>query len=421
MDSRNRRLLSSSELRPWLQVEAPRSLFALAVDYLCLLALHGSALFLLHQRPDGPLGLLVAIAILPFTIFLTGCLIHRIGLLGHEASHYLLHPNRRWNDLLGELFCFFPLWSSMSAYRAKHAGHHRHPNDPDQDPNLAGPKAEEVYARFPMPRKSFIWTYYVKFFWPPFVLRNLFDLFRALSAGRSARRESATEPGSSSWPTFLGVVHLVVLVAANRIGISRGDPLFLAGLQGGVIFLSTAIWFLLPRSLFADGRRAGAIDPKTIALLRLFFFSGVSLGICWTRFLTGLDAFLYYFVFWVVPLAYVFPYLMLLREVYQHANLGTGTLDNSRLIRSDPFTRWALLGYGNDLHNIHHIYPNIPFYHLRAAHEALLEHSTAYRESLVETRGIFRSKAGESSLLASLESSPDETVAEPASPPEPSS
>jgi fatty acid desaturase len=78
---------------------------------------------------------------------------------------------------------------------------------------------------------------------------------------------------------------------------------------------------------------------------------------------------------------------MLLRELYQHANLGTGDLDNSRIIYADPFTRWALLGYGNDFHLIHHIYPNIPHYHLRAAHALLLERSEAYREQFQEVHG----------------------------------
>lgn len=105
-----------------------------------------------------------------------------------------------------------------------------------------------------------------------------------------------------------------------------------------------------------------------------------------------------------MPLVYVFPYLMLLREVYQHANAGTGQLDNSRIIHADLFTRWALLGYGNDFHLIHHIYPNVPQYALRDVHHQLLAESGEYRSGIEETRGIVapRRAAAEPGLLEAL-------------------
>ncbi len=97
---------------------------------------------------------------------------------------------------------------------------------------------------------------------------------------------------------------------------------------------------------------------------------------------------------------------MLLREIYQHANAGTGNLDNSRIIHADPFTRWAVLGYGNDFHLIHHIYPNIPHYQLREAHEQLRNGSDEYREQAEENRGIFKgSEGGQRPLIESLEQS----------------
>ena len=64
-------------------------------------------------------------------------------------NHYL-------NDLIPDLFCMFPLMTTIHFYRLFHMGHHQYTNDPDRDPDLLnlghGKRAEE----FPMPRLRFI-------------------------------------------------------------------------------------------------------------------------------------------------------------------------------------------------------------------------------------------------------------------------
>jgi fatty acid desaturase len=159
----------------------------------------------------------------------------------------------------------------------------------------------------------------------------------------------------------------------------------------------------LPESYFRQGSSSGlAYGRKAGAMYRLSYHAGIFFVLSWIRQTTGVNVSAFYILFWIFPLLYMFPYLMLLREVYQHANLGQGKLDNSRIIHADPFTQWALLGYGNDLHLVHHIYPNIPHYHLQAAHDELMETSPAYREEFEETVGVFRAPEGKRSLLDSL-------------------
>tara|TARA_R110002096_G_scaffold273422_9_gene467267 strand:- start:1503 stop:2636 length:1134 start_codon:yes stop_codon:yes gene_type:complete len=365
--------------------------------------LHFVAIYCLTHFEDWGVASWVSWIVGAFTVLMTGCFMHRIGLMGHEASHGLLVPNRVWNERLANLLCFFPLWSSAASYRAKHQGHHYHPNDPNKDPNLAGHKASELYARFPMPRPTFIWNYYAKFFWPPFVFRNLMDLFRVLAVGQSpADASGAKAPKGFLSPTVLGVLYLIGLIAIIRYSASTGNSTLIVVLPLAFLGAGLTAWRFLPLDRF--GRAGRRKEAKISAAIRLVFYSVLLLTMGWVRFATGFNLAFYYMLFWLLPLIYVFPYLMLLREIYQHANLGTGKLDNSRIIHADPFTRWALLGYGNDYHLVHHLYPNIPHYHLRAAHDAMMRESEVYRASLVETSGVFHAPEGQNSLLASLES-----------------
>jgi fatty acid desaturase len=394
-------LLAAASLRRWTQVRRFENLACVLFEYLCIALLHAGTLFVFSHRAAWGWPAWVELPIGAVTVIVTGILIHRIGLLGHESSHNLLAPDRFWNDVLANLLCFFPLWSSLSSYRAKHSGHHLHPNDPDHDPNWAGDKAAELYARFPMPRPSFIFQYYLKFFWPPFVFRNLIDLAKVLSVGSSPRNQKPIPWYRST--AVLGLLHLSVLVGLIFWSENAMPPALVLVVPVAYHLAVLGIMMSLPRSFYQTGAVSGlAYDRKSGAMFRLSFHACVFFVLCALQAYAGLPATLYYVVFWILPLVYVFPYLMLLREVYQHANLGRGKLDNSRIIHADPFTVWAVLAYGNDLHLVHHIYPNIPHYHLSAAHEELMETSEAYRSQLEETVGTFRAPDGKRSLLDSL-------------------
>lgn len=406
MKRASNRLLESDELRRWSKVSPWRNLLHILFEYLIIFAVHAINIYL-FMKVGG-------VWVLPFGIFtfiITGCIMHRIGLLGHEASHKLLHPNKKLNDFFSDFLCFFPMWSSTDSYRIKHLGHHLYPNDPEKDPNMAGDKTEELYSRFPMPRASFIWNYYAKFFWPPFVLMNLFDLFRMLAMGRvpgqqpsqpvKRTRKEKIEKFFKS-PSLLGILFLIGYSILTRRFIARGDMFDLILMDGGLICALIGAWMLLPESWFRKEKRKSYASPKARGLFRMLFYLTVITALAYSRHFTGFHWGGYYLLFWVIPLVYVFPYLMLLREIFQHANLGQGQLDNSRIIHVDPFTRWLLMGYGNDFHLIHHIYPNIPHYYLRDVHSRLMDVSPEYRKSIEETKGVFHAPEGQVPLLDSL-------------------
>ena len=57
-----------------------------------------------------------------------------LAVLMHDAAHGVLTNNKRLNDILGQVFCAWPVVTDMYAYRTYHLQHHRwtqQKNDPD--------------------------------------------------------------------------------------------------------------------------------------------------------------------------------------------------------------------------------------------------------------------------------------------------
>ena len=381
------------------KVHPYRNLTWLALDYLTAAAIITVTILLLSWSASRGLPGIVNFAIGFAGTILVSCVQHRIALMGHEASHYMLHPNRRSNDLLAELLCFFPLFGTLTQYRAKHLGHHLYPNEPGKDPNMAGSRAARLYARFPMPKPSFIFHYYLKFFWPPFVLHNLLDLARVVSLGQGfspipseTAATSKRGAANSARPFYqntsiLGLVYVLLIITANQIAKIQNSTSLHLILVGSFFALGFTIWRFLPAEKFTRTGGKLAYPHKTSALYRLIFFTLLFTTLCSIQLLTGVGTSLYFAILWVPGLIYITPYLMLLREVYQHANAGQDELTNSRIMHADPFTQWALLGYGNDVHLVHHIYPNIPHYRLEDAHSRLKKECPDYESQAEETYG----------------------------------
>ncbi len=410
------RLLDSQTLRKWTVVHPARNVLWLCLDYLtAALIITGTILFWNHSASWG-LHWIWNVAVGFIAVILNGAVQHRIALMGHEASHYMLHPNRKVNDLLGELLCFFPIFATLSHYRAKHLGHHLYPNDPERDPNMAGSRARRLYSRFPMPKPSFVYNYYVKFFWPPFVFRNLVDLMRVITIGEGFSPLPADD-GDGNHGTVgerpfyqnssvLGIGYLVLFIAACHTAVYYDSMALLFGLLGGIYLFGLAVLVRLPDSWIQRPGGRLAYSPRFSSFLRLTFYSVLFAILGTIHVSSGVWAGGYFILLWVLSLVYALPYFMLLREIFQHANADEGELTNSRIIHADPFTQWALLGYGNHVHLVHHIYPNIPHYCLLDAHGRMMNDCEAYGQSAEETHGLFAAREGRKSLLDSLAADP---------------
>lgn len=388
------KLLHHQQLREWSKLRSWRNFGWLALDYACVLLVAGCAVGFHIVCQEQGYYWAWELPVVLLAVFHLGILQHRIALMGHEASHGLLLPSRVWNDRVANLLCFYPLFSDIRLYRKRHVGHHLHPNDHEQDPNLFGGKVERIWAKFPMGKLKFARCFYLMFFWPPFVLRNLLDLFLTLSAGTQGA--AGTVARKSPLP-LLGriwfILSSLLLVSCVAFGV-RSWPLLLC-----MTALAVCVWAWHPAQAFST---EGGMTPKVLkqnALQKLSFNAMLLLvvGVLSERF--GGQVVVAFIVLWVCPLIYVFPYLMLLREIYQHANAGTEDLDNSRIMHVDPFTRWALLGYGNDYHLAHHLYPNIPHDRLAEVHDALLRESGDYAKAVAESYGVVQAPPGRRSIL----------------------
>jgi fatty acid desaturase len=70
-----------------------------------------------------------------------------LNILGHEAAHRLLFPNRRANDFVGRWLLAYPTFQAFFAYRRAHFAHHRDEMGPDE-PDLG------LYSGYPIPADS---------------------------------------------------------------------------------------------------------------------------------------------------------------------------------------------------------------------------------------------------------------------------
>ena len=151
---------------------------------------------------------------------------------------------------------------------------------------------------------------------------------------------------------------------------------------------------LLPaRAVFRSPFRQ-AYSPRVGGVLRLAYLTAAMVALAYLRHATGGRSAAYVAVLWVVPMSTTFMVYMLLRDVYQHANADDGRLTNSRIFFADPFTRWAVFVYGQDVHVTHHLFPAIPHYHLPRLHRLLRAEHREYAEKVVECHGTFANRRG---------------------------
>lgn len=95
------------------------------------------------------------IAFYLLSVVLIAARMHAIGTLAHEAVHYLLVKNKKWNDTIAELFITWPLFYSFKNYRKYHLLHHNYLST-EKDPDVQGHQQYPEF-QFPISRSWMVW------------------------------------------------------------------------------------------------------------------------------------------------------------------------------------------------------------------------------------------------------------------------
>ena len=120
--------LSPAERRELVAMRGSRAWLSIATNW----GLVGAAFALVAWAPN-PLTVIVA-------LFVIGGRQLGFAVLMHEAAHRTLFRSRRWNDVVGNWLCAYPVWSDIYPYRAYHLQHHAKTGTAeDPDLSLAAP------------------------------------------------------------------------------------------------------------------------------------------------------------------------------------------------------------------------------------------------------------------------------------------
>jgi fatty acid desaturase len=398
--------LLDAKIRGFREVDNVTNLMYLAFEYLGIAAVIAGAVVFAEWRQSWGLAWAWNIPVFATAIILLGGFQHRLAGLGHEASHYTFLRNKLLNDVVADIFCMFPIFTNIHFYRLFHMAHHQYTNDWKRDPDLANMGRSKGVDGFPMTRWLMVFRLYLRVLFVPLAfLKYQWDYIYVNVFGKGNNIYMARVPEGDlgrAWPrlgTMLGLAYAFGFNALLWRLTSTGHAAWMlpAGVVG-IAVVALVTWRLPEQAVFQSPFRQ-AYSPRVGGVIRLAYYTLLMIGLASVRFNTGGRSAIYVFVLWNVPMMTTFMFYMLLRDVYQHANADDGRLTNSRIFFVDPFTRWAVFVYGQDIHVAHHLFPAIPHYRLRRLHSLLKTQHAAYGAEVVECHGTFSNSTGQPTIL----------------------
>lgn len=402
-------------IHPLRYLDNHTNLVYLAIDYLTLLAVMGGAISFFHYRASWGIAWYWTIPVGALAVAMIGACQHRLAGLGHEGAHYILLKNRVLNELVSDWFCMFPLFATTEQYRQIHLGHHEYANDWERDPELLNLGETRMMDRFPMTRAQFFFNFGIRLFWPPTLVRYMWDNIYVTALGKGVHPYMMPHGGPQTGllryvrlTTVLGLAYILAMVSTLGLLAHHGGPISLTLVPLAFLAVAALVIWRLPADWFFSSRLRPVYSNKITSFLRLTWITCLQLGLSWSTWATGFEWGVYFWLFWMLPLFTAFPYLMLIRDLFQHANADDGRLTNSRVAFCNPILRWAMFIYGQDIHLTHHLYPAVPHYNLPKLHQLMMQNCDEYAERVVECEGTLWNRSGRPTLLDVIEASPDE-------------
>jgi fatty acid desaturase len=332
------------------------------------------------------------IPVLLAAIVWIGALQHQLAALGHEGSHFVLFRNRWLNELIADLFCFFPMFSSTQVYRLQHLAHHKWVNDPERDPDLSQLIRSGHKFQFPK-TKGEVLVLLGQQLMPMYQVRYAVGRLKHLSHQETSARVAAAQPQSLLVPILM-IVSLAAMIALLVIFVRHGDAMLLALVPGAFAVAALAVFGLLPAHLYGPSLARSPLPMPLFAVFRMGVFFLMFMIVAWTAWQFGGRIAAYLSVLWVVPLATTFALFNMIRQTLHHANADRGWLSNSRNFFVGPVFRAAVFPFGQDMHLVHHLFSSVPHYRLRALHDRMMQYPE-YRSGTVQVDGLYFPRSGE--------------------------
>lgn len=383
--------LKDAELKEHLQhlrqTDNVTNFYYLLRTYLFFAVVIGGAVVFDLYRQSAGWSVWWDVPVFVVAIILVGAGQHQLSGLSHEAVHHILFRNRYLNDLLSDLFCMFPLFSSTHHYRLQHLAHHQFVNDPVRDPDVSQLQTSGHWLPFPMARRAFLLTLLKQLYLPNLVrFIRVRAVYNATGTDKNPYMRKGWKP--SKLAVRVGILFLLGQVALLTALVHYGLTFWLAVLPPALLAAVLVFYWFLPDSKYHQSRVHPVISMRVATLLRVSYLTVLFNALAWITLLTGHWTALYYFLLWIVPLGTSFSFFMILRQLVQHGNGDRGLLTNTRVFYVSRFITFSVFPIGQEYHLPHHLFATVPHYRLAKLHQLLLDYPE-YREQALEVHGYF--------------------------------
>src|SRR5262249_36763348 len=147
------------------------------------------------------------------------------------------------------------------------------------------------------------------------------------------------------------------------------------GVVPAALWAAAMVFYTLaPESSFHQSRVHPVVSQRWMTLGRITFITATFCALAWITHLTGVPAWAYYALLWLVAIFTSCSFFMLLRPLVQHGNGARGWLTNTRTFFVGRFIPFSVSPMGQDYHLPHHLYATVPHYRLAELHAILMEY-----------------------------------------------